>query len=426
MTASAAASTDFKAAVCVFLLGGNDSHNTVIPLTGARRSVYDTYRSGITVAAATPTNALGADWRLHPSLSFMKTLWDSNKLAVVHGVGTIIQPTTKASYQALTANLPPQLFSHNSQVTYWQSLPVDGGLFTEGWMGRASELLDVYFNQSRTAPSNVSISGNPLMLRGYETQPSTLTGGGATQVVSYSSGGSNMVSSGAIQRARERNPYMNAIQTSVATRNTTSVSSQALLASTLAPLPSSTDARFTGHASYSSNPMIQQLRTVTRSMYSSAAFGHRRQLYYTGYGTFDTHANQLVDHAARLQQLDDALSVFWAALGDLGLQNSLALFTNSDFGRTLVQNGAGTDHAWSSTQFVLGGNASGGHYGTPPNYTINGPDDTGSGRFIPAHPVEQMAGTVATWLGIPSQHLHLIMPNIANFPTRTIPGLLSV
>jgi uncharacterized protein (DUF1501 family) len=427
--AAAATGSDYRALVCVFLFGANDNHNTVMPLGGVNRQQYDLYRAdqtnvGIPVGQS-PTNHLTADWRLHHNLPALKTIWDAGKLGVLMNVGMLRKPMDRARYlTAPQADLPSQLFSHNSQQQQWQQLPDSAATILHGWMGRSVDLAGSIYNAlslSGAVPA-MTIAGNQVQMVGYEAQPAYLSAAGATTINNPSHYGSTLLSGGHMAAARGRSEYDNQLQGYFGQKTLDAIDSQALLNGMIAALPATPDGRFTA---IPSNTLAQQLKTVARVIHSRTAFEHRRQLFFVSLGGFDNHANLRTNHDALMTTVNAALNAFWLALGDLGVQNDVVTFTESDFGRTLMSNGSnGSDHGWGSHHFILGGAVNGAIYGLPYDMTVNGPQDSGQGRTIPTTSADEYIGTLLRWWGIPTQHLHLVLPNLLNMPRRTVAGLL--
>ncbi len=431
LTAAAAAGggTDFRALVCVFLFGGNDHYNTVIPLTGANRQQYDFYRPdqtnvGIPIAQA-PTNHLGADWRLHHNLGGLKTRWDAGDLGVVLNVGMLIEPTTRQAYQARSVRIAQQLFSHNSQQQQWQALEQFGLPILRGWFGRAANLAAGYFNPAPTdgLPPGFSVSGLQTLMRGYAgLRSSDMQEAGPSTIESFTAHSTTVESGGHAAAARIRSDYQNALQGYWADRMTSAIARQASLAAALQALPGTPNGRFDA---VSGNSLAQQLRVVARVIHSRTQFAQRRQLFFVSIGGFDTHDSLRARHDALMSTVDEALNTFWLALGDLSMQDSVTTFTMSDFGRALIQNGRlGTDHGWGGHHFVMGGSVNGSIYGAPYDMTVDGPQDSGQGRSIPTLSCDQYAGELLRWWGIPSQHLRLVLPNLPNMLSTGIAGLM--
>lgn len=435
LTAAAAAGggTDFKALVCLFLFGANDAHNTVMPLTGPNRTSYDLYRAdqanvGIPVGQA-PVNALNSEWRLHHNLDGLKAQWDAGNLATVMNVGMLIEPTDRTSYLARSVRLPDQLFSHNSQQQQWMKLPPYRVTYTHGWMGRALDLASSFFNTAPTdgLAAGFSVAGTQIQMFGYDERPNALESNSNAPVNRFSSGtnytGSAIMTGdpNPLRQVREASDWDNKLQDFAADLNLASHVQMEALNTNLQALPA-------GAATIYGTPasgLPTSLFTAARVIYSAAVMGHRRQLIFVSLGGFDNHANLRAKHDALMTTVDDAISTFQAALVSMGLEDKVVLFTESDFGRALVQNGSlGVDHGWGGHHFVVGSAVNGGIYGKPPNLTAESSEDSGQGRLIPTTSVEQYVGALLKWWGIPEQHLDLVLPNLINFSPRVIPGLL--
>lgn len=437
LTAAAAAGggTDYKALVCIFLYGANDAHNTVMPTAAntTQRAQYDFFRSNQTAvgipANQAPLHPLGASaqWRLHHNLPNLYAEWGAGDLAVLMNVGMMIEPVNRAEYLAKTKRVPPQLFSHNSQQHQWQTLPPLNVNTIHGWFGRAVDLAESYYNPAPFQGIDCAYSlraGVPQVV-GYTAKPNAAnaTDGFVAPVAPGAYGAAALATTNLtrFQTARASSGWGNAIQDHYASRIASAATLQANLASQLQALPAPADALISGVTV----SCAQQLRMVARIINSRTQYAQRRQLFFVGVGGWDDHANLRAGHDQRLADLDTAIGAFWAVMGNLGLKNNVCLFTASDFGRALVQNGSlGVDHGWGGHHFVLGGPVVGGMYGTPPDLTPSSPVDAGQGRLIPTTSVDQYAATLLRWWGIPQQHLPLVIPNLTNFTPTVIPGLL--
>ena len=431
LTAAAAAGggSDFKALVCLFLFGANDNHNTVMPLTGANRLAYDTFRAdqvnvGIPVGQA-PTNHLNADWRLHHNLNDLKTLWDAGKVATVMNVGPLVEPTNRDSYASRSVRLPDQLFSHNSQQQYWMKLPAWRASYTHGWMGRAADLAAAYYNPAPAGglQSVFSISGTQVQMVGYEARPNGLEASQTAPVNRFTSGtnytGSAIVTGdpSPLRQSRQRSDWDNKLQDYMAANNLATHVQVEQLNTSLQALPAGAAAIYGTPAS----GLPSALFTAARLIQSAATFGQRRQLIFVSLGGFDNHASLRANHDALMTVVDDAIATFRAAMVSMGFDNNVVLFTESDFGRTLVQNGSrGSDHGWGGHHFAVGGPVIGGLYGPPVDLTAGSIMDAGQGRLIPQVSCEQYVGTLLKWWGIPEQHLPLVLPNLPNFSPRVL------
>lgn len=424
LTAAAASSSDYKAMVCVFLFGAEDSHNSIIPLTGNNRTVYDTIRSNMGISAtATPLHTLNTNWRMHPNYVNIHSKFLAGDVGIVFNVGPLHEPITKAQYTSKTKQIPEQLFSHNTQQSFWMTSPTLEGITLNGWMGRANDLAGSYYNPSPYQGIQSTFTlGDITQVIGWESYPSVLTTSGSKTVRTPTQFNSKIVTDDNSNRSQERVPRINDIQKLLADKTRIGKKAQADLNSALQTLPTNVNALFDA---VPANFFAQQLRVVARAIYSRTNFGHRRQMFFTGFGTWDHHDTLLINHASQITLLDQGLGVFWQALDLLGMNDSVVTFTESDFGRTLLQNGKnGSDHGWGGHRYIMGGPVTGGLYGTPPDLSSTGPDDIGQGRLIPTTASDQMIGTVLKWWGIPEQHLNLVLPNLDKFSTKVIPNIL--
>ncbi len=413
---------DYRALVCIFLFGGADAHNMVIPLDGnPNRAPYDAVRgaNGVASASALPLGSSG--WGLHPNMTDLKTRSDAGQLAVLLNVGPLREATTRSAYFSRAVKLPDQLFSHNSQQLTWQAAPGYTELaFTSGWMGRTSELAGSIYN---TDPLNgilptFSIAGRVLQMQGFQQEASTMqTTGAQTFGLGENRSVTGSVFTAALNAARIRQEWNNTPQRLFADRVRKAVANQTVLAANLATLPATPNGRFDA---LSSNSLAQQLRVVARIIASRASYQHRRDLFFVSLGGFDNHENLNGQLPNLLNTLDKAMGAFYLAMQDLSLQENVVAFTQSDFGRTLVINSTlGSDHGWGGHHLIMGGSVLGGVYGST-DLTVNGPLDTGQGRIIPTTSLEQYYGALLKWWGIPEAQLSLILPNIARFSPQTL------
>lgn len=417
--AAAQSAGDYKALVCVFLYGGNDYANTVVPYDVASHTAYTNLRSNIALdraalaaTALNPTTPLagGLQYALAPNLAPLMPIFDAGRMAVLLNIGSLVQPTTKAQYQARSVPLPPKLFSHNDQQSYWQSSLPEGA--RTGWGGRMGDLL--MSQNGNSTFTCISVSGNAVYLSGQNAVQYQVGSGGAVSVNGIRSAlfGSNACS--AALRTLVTQPRTHLIEEAYTTVTRRSVESNDQLTTALAgvTLPTVFPAN---------NGLAAQLQTVARLIAARTALGTRRQVFLVSLGGFDTHDALATAHPALMASLGNALGAFYQATVDLGVANQVTTFTASDFGRTLVSNNDGSDHGWGSMQFVLGGAVQGRSFvGTPPAVASNGPDDVGQGRLLPTTSVEQLAGTLATWLGVSASDQLAMLPNLANFSTRNL------
>ncbi|MCX2865337.1 DUF1501 domain-containing protein [Paucibacter sp. PLA-PC-4] len=415
--AAAAAPGDYKALVCVFLHGGNDQANTVVPYDPASHQAYQSLRGAIATPreqlAATALSQLadGRQLALAPQLGRMKALFDAGKLGVVLNVGTLVQPTTLAQYKAKSVQLPPKLFSHNDQSSIWQSSMPEGA--TSGWGGRlGDQFLSANGNATFTC---INVSGNAVFMSGQQAVQYQMSSGGAVAIngVTKPLYGSQACADALRSLiTAQRSNWMEHELNRVVSR---SVNAQSIVAGALNSLPPLTtlfDA---------ANSLAVQLQMVAKLIAARASLGVSRQVFFVSLGGFDNHDFLPTQHPLLLGRVSDALASFYAATAELGVAEQVTSFTASDFGRTLTSNGDGSDHGWGSHHFVLGGAVRGGRcWGQAPVVAINGPDDVGQGRLLPARSVDQLAATLASWMGVSASELPRLLPQIVNYSERDL------
>lgn len=433
LAATPADTSGYKALVCLYLVGGNDGFNWLVPLTQAGYSAYAAARGNLALAqsdvlplvgpSASGTAALASDgyqYGIHPGCPEMKTLFDSGNLAVLGNVGTLIAPTTPAQIQANSVSLPPQLFSHIDQLTQWQT-SYAGSAERYGWAGRVA---DLYAAQGYTPQlaMNIDIGGANYLQQGAQTNMYVLGTSGApvlddTSNTGYRSGLRAQTAQQLLSLAASDSNLLvqqyAAIQQRAAAK--VSIVNQALSAAgdLTTPFPA-----------YSGDSGLgDQLHEVARVIKAQSAIGDSRQIFFVMLNGFDTHNNQLNIQAQLLPIVSKNLSTFWAAMTELSMTSQVTLFTATEFGRTLSSNGDGTDHAWGNHHVILGGAVQGGqYYGSMPSLVIGGANDFGAGlgQMVPTTSTDQYAATLAAWFGVPTSSLTTLFPNLSNFPSTSL------
>ena len=417
--AAAATASDYKALVCIFLYGGNDYANTVPPSDQASYNLYASLRGAIahprdslTATLLNPTTALpgGRQYALAPNLASVMPIFDAGRLAVVLNVGTLIQPTSKANYQAKSVPLPPKLFSHNDQQSFWQASNPEGA--TTGWGGRIGDLLQS--GNGNSVLTCINAAGNAVFMSGRTAVQYGVTTNGPVPLLNNATSLFGSQTGMSTLRALMTGPRTNIFEDEHARVTKRSLDTQAQVSAALAAAPVTTTPLPAG------NSLADQLRIVSRLISVSQELGAKRQVFFVSLGGFDNHDSILTDHPTLMTRLGAAMRYFHDVCAELGVLDRVTAFTGSDFGRTLTSNANGSDHGWGSMHFVMGGAVRGrAIYGTPPAIANNGPDDVGQGRLLPSLSVDQYASTLASWFGVSSGNLSTVVPNISNYNPST-------
>lgn len=411
--------SDYKALVCVFLFGGNDSFNMLVPRSSAEYNVYASSRQNMAIAQTDllPINPLtsdGAEYGLHPMMSDLQSLFESNRAAFINNVGPLVVPTTKDQFLNQSVFLPPQLFSHNDQQDQWCSLKGISQSKT-GWAGRIADLMRMSVADQQMA-TNVSLFGNSLFQSADETVAYVMGNDGPVTFVGF-----DTTDGGQAQRAAFE-AVLNANYDSIYERAFVEVQKRAVAA---ADLVSSVLEGVELNTAFPQSQLGLQLNTVARLISVHDQLDMQRQIFFVAAGGFDSHDDQLSNQPGLLGGISESMAAFYNATVELGVSDMVTSFTQSDFGRTLTSNGDGTDHAWGGNQLVIGDSVAGRElYGTYPRLEISGPDDVGGGRIIPTTSADQYAATLSRWFGIPDADLATVAPNIDNFVQRDLGFLL--
>ncbi len=421
LMAEAAAATspgDYKALVCVFLYGGNDHGNTLVPVDDTNYAAYQRIRTSLAtpqaeLAATTlaPTIALpnGLRYALAPQLAPLKPLWDQGRVAIQLNVGPLVQPTTLAQFNAKSVPLPPKLFSHNDQQSIWQSDLPEGA--TSGWGGRMGDLL--MSGNGSSVFTCISVTGNAVFLSGQSAVQYQVSSSGAVAINGIARSLFGSATAQAALRTLITAPSAHLFEGEYSRVTQRSISAESQVSAALAKLPELVTTFDT------SSSLANQLKMVARLIAARADFGATRQVFMVSQGGFDLHDFLTDNHPGLLSSVAGALSSFHAATVELGVADRVTAFTASDFGRTLSSNGNGSDHGWGSHHFVVGGAVKGQrYYGSAPAVSVGGPDDVGQGRLLPSTSVDQFGATLAAWLGIADGDIPAVVPNIGNFSQR--------
>ncbi|MBK7593617.1 MAG: DUF1501 domain-containing protein [Betaproteobacteria bacterium] len=420
LSAHAQAAADYRALVCIFLFGGNDGNNLLLPADSAGYAQYAAVRgagSGIALTQAEllpiqPAN-LDTPFGLHPALKELQPLFAGGQLAAIANVGTLTQPTSKAQYAAGVR--PDSLYSHSDQQNQWQT-SIASGTARTGWGGR---LADVLAPQAGGAfPVITSTAGVTLFVTGTASRPLAIpvTGGfGLSGYNNTPAAKARLAALNSLLAIDRGNTFVDAAS---------AITEQAIaLSATVNPILTSTTSAVAPLFAGQSSSIARQLLAVARMIEARAATGARRQIFFVSLGGFDTHANQLATQQTLFGQLSPAWKAFYDATVQLGVAQQVTSFTLSDFGRTFKPAaGGGSDHAWGNHHLVLGGAVKGGMlYGRYPTLALAGPDDAErEGRWIPTTAVDQYGATLAKWLGASTADLAQVFPNLARFPVDNL------
>jgi uncharacterized protein (DUF1501 family) len=337
-------------------------------------------------------------------------VFNAGKMAAVLNVGTLIQPTTKAQYLARNVPLPPKLFSHNDQQSFWQSSTVEGA--KSGWGGR---MADLFLTQNSTPTvTAINAAGNAVFLTGRTASQYAVSSAGPIAL-----NGNSKTLFGSAAGATALQSIIGATQGNLFGNELARTSSRALTAYT------QVSTALTGGPTIATpfptgNTLADQLKVVARLISASQELGAKRQVFFVSLGGFDLHSGLLATHPVLLGRVADAMRAFYDATVELGVASRVTAFTASDFGRTLLSNSSGSDHGWGSMHFVVGGAVNGRNfYGKPPVLAHNGPDDVGQGRLLPAISVDQYAATMASWFGVSAADMASVLPFIGNYPVAS-------
>jgi uncharacterized protein (DUF1501 family) len=419
-TTAAALAPDYKALVCLFLQGGNDANNLIIPYDTTGYNAYVTARSNLALPQTgllpvSPKTSDGRSWALHAAVPEIQSLFASGKAALLANVGTLVYPTTKAQYTANSVPLPPQLFSHSDQQVQWQNSVPDKPS-TTGWGGRLADLVNA-FNTNNQISMSISLAGtNYFQVGSKVAQYAVTTNGAVTFTGSTARAGTNDNIRYQAQKDLFAAAQPGLFDAAFAGISGSAITNADFLNTALTGAPALATV-------FPNTTVGNQLKMVARLIGASASLSLKRQVFFVQLGGWDTHAAQLINaapttgtHAALLAQISAAVNAFYNATLELGVANQVTTFTASDFGRTYRSNGDGSDHGWGNHQLVVGGAVNGGDiYGKMPTLTVGGPDDTALGRWIPTTSVDEYAATLATWFGVSSADLPTVLPNIGRF-----------
>ncbi len=449
LNSAVAQTADYKAIVCLFLYGGNDSSHMVLRTDALSFNEYTRLRSVApeSIALKPPSTAVVAGatngspdrlggaraiapkftagvagsaqnnaftYALHPSMPEVATLFAANRLAILANAGPLVVPLTRADYVANVMPRPKALGSHNDQQSTWQALGPEGAKV--GWGGHIGDL--VASSNTNTVFTSISVSGNAVFSAGETVFQYQVGGNGATQIGGISGTLFGSSTAAATLKGIVTGTNQNLFANEYGTIVKRSIDAQAAFQTAYAASSVNAPTQYVRPSTnqLSNNDLASQLQTVARIVGARSGLGAKRQVFFVSMGGFDTHDSQNPNQADLLARISHALGYFDTTLGTLGMRDNVTLFTASDFGRTLTSNGDGTDHGWGGHHFVMGGAVNGGDiYGRFPQFIQNAADSTGN-SYIPGVSVDTIGSTLGKWFGVSDAQLDTVFPNLRNFP----------
>ncbi len=409
----ASPSNDFRALICVYLSGGNDALNTILPLSDFHYKQYTKVRGSLSVAreSITPIGLSVLDAQgntvplgLHPQLSALTPVFKQGDANIAINSGILDQPITKQQIESRTVPLPEQLFSHNSQTDSW----LRGGMEASKNLGWAGRMLDVLTSSSEITPL-YSVHGESLWLRSMEHRQTILK------------------KDRAVELSMLNNSLYKGIYDQVMSNNTDNPFSRYFNVMvndsiTISNILSKQLRKVKNYPLFTPSNLGKQMQTVFKLIASQSALGQQRQVFFVEHSGYDVHNSQLTRHPKLLKDLATNLFAMYQAMNMLKMGDNVTTFTMSDFGRRMVNNGNGTDHGWGGHQLLLGGAVnSKQHIGTWPSLILGGKDDYSKGRLIPTTAADQVGSTLAQWMGVSDNRaLEYVFPNIRNFPVSNL------
>lgn len=407
--------TDYKALVCIYLAGGNDAFNMLVPSDPDAYEQYATPRSAIAVPKEDLILLDTEGYGFHPAATDFASMFNNSQLSVLANVGPLIAPTTKAAIADGSASLPPQLFSHNDQTRLWMTGDATGEL-ENGWGGRIADLLTIH-NDPSFPNVNFNFGEVNTFQTGVNSEQYGLNPLGVTLLQPEIDANGPRTMDSLISLFEQGQTHPHKFVREYAKLQDRSRSSAVHINQALTQVPE-LETEFT---QFTNSSFAKSLETTARMIAAREQLGAKRQIFLIVRGGWDTHASQSDAHTALLSELSTGMTEFQTALGEIGITNEVTTFTASDFGRTLTSNGDGTDHGWGGHALMMGGAINGGQiFGSMPELLVDGPDDGGKGRIIPTTSTEQYGATLARWFGVDEADLDTLFPNLSNFPTSDL------
>ncbi|WP_019615789.1 DUF1501 domain-containing protein [Psychromonas ossibalaenae] len=393
-----------KALVCIFLFGGNDAYNMLVPMSEPAYSQYITARPdlGLTQDQILPTGLAtdnGVQLGIHHAMASMLPLFTNGQASAFINSGQLIEPATRTQIEQKEVRLPDFLMAHNSQQDMWQS-GAENLSHPYGWAGRMMDMLGI---SSDISPL-FSITNEAKLLRNANASQVIINSSG---VDDYTAWDQESRVNGYFSHFRTRE-YTNVYERNYAQRMQESVIENQELKNVLNAYPAT--------GSYPQSDLAEQLSMVSRLIQAKDMMGQKRQVFFVGIGGFDTHKNQQAVHHDLLAQVSDAIAAFNQDINEQGLNDQVTSITMSDFGRRIIANASGTDHGWGGHQIISGGAVNTtSAYGSWPDLTLESESNYNNGRIIPGIAADQVNASLCSWFGLSNEKILELFPNLNNF-----------
>jgi uncharacterized protein (DUF1501 family) len=416
VNALAQTTQDYKALVCIFLFGGNDANNLIVPLGSSDYANYASIRAGLALPQGqllpVSPKSLTEPYGFHPKLVEIQSLFNGGQLALLANAGTLVQPITRDQYLQGQATVPVNLFSHADQQQQMQTATLN--TFADvGWGGRLADKIESIYGGN--FPVMISLAGSNVFAEGLVVRCIESSGNPTTPLSGFYGSKDDNARLAALQSLLTFDTGLSLIQ-AASTTTTNAIQDGKTLAAALAQGTKL-------NTQFPASSLGGQLQQVAQIIQVRSALGLPRQIFFVSSGGFDTHSDQLVQQTSLYQDLSQSMNAFYQATVEIGVEPQVTTFTLSDFGRTFQPDStSGTDHAWGSHHLMMGGAIAGGDfYGTFPTQVLGGPDDaTNQGRWIPTTSLDQYGATLAQWFGVQPADLPSIFPNLPNFQNQTL------
>ena len=441
---SASSFNDYKAIVCLFLNGGNDSFNMLMPRNQTAHDQYRIARGDIYNAQNNPTGlaydlqtleSMGIttegqnypEFGVHPQLPYLRNLYNQGDLAFVSNVGSLIRPTTLSDYEN-SLSIPQGLFSHSDHQIHWQTLvPQVKGTSPRGWGGRVAEMMEsLDSNLINNISMNISLAGSNVMQTGNSSVPYITSDAGAVELYNYGVGNDPIITS-AVNDIMSHH-YQNIYKSTLSNKKQNSIEAAKIFKEAMAPYMIESLQSELGDSYTKTSAQLSMIPKIIQASQSdsSSSLDMNRQIFFVERGGWDHHQEGINAQSSLFSEINSAIELFWEEIKSYGLENDVLLFTASDFGRTLSSNGNGTDHAWGGNHFIISGSANGGKiYGQYPSLEIGSGNDIGRGRLLPTTSIDQYMAEIVNWFGVPASELSTVIPNIDNFNTSPPLGIFN-